>query len=250
MKHNNRNLLKFASEIIEKAHKNNILLRLFGSIGVIYHCPKFYYLLESMARKPKDLDLIGLHEQKRGIIKFFLNRDYELDKYIALLTDAERLSFKNPENIDIEVQIDKIDFCHAIDLRNRLKLDYPTITLADLILSKLQIIEINKRDIEDIWVLILEHEVGEIEEETINSKYISKLLSKKWGFYYTVKNNLEKVAYFLRNNNFLSNSQKSNIKKKINKILLDIDNEKKSIVWKIRAKIGTKIKWYKYVSEE
>jgi len=75
----------------------------------------------------------------------------------------------------------------------RLEIDYPTISLADLLLEKMQIVKLNEKDILDTIVMLREHDVGEGDKETINSDRVSGLLSDDWGFYYTVTTNLGKI---------------------------------------------------------
>ena len=113
----------------------------------------------------------------------------------------------------------------------------------------MQIVKINEKDIKDTIVLLLEHEIGDSDGETINSKYIAKLLSKDWGFYYTVTTNLNKVRSFLDRYEVLTSEQKSNASDKIDKLLEAVEKEPKSLGWKLRAKVGPAKKWYTEVEE-
>ncbi|NIR86096.1 hypothetical protein GWO13_00380, partial [Candidatus Bathyarchaeota archaeon] len=126
---------------------------------------------------------------------------------------------------------------------------YPTVSLADLFLGKMQIVKINLKDIKDTVVLLREHGIGESDHETLNSKYIAKLLSKDWGFYYTVTTNLRETKERLLTLKALNKNDASDVRAKIDKLLEIIDSEPKSMGWKMRAKIGTKKKWYEEVEE-
>lgn len=140
--------------------------------------------------------------------------------------------------------------CHTIDFRKRLTIDYPTISLADWALEKLQIVKINEKDIKDLMILFLEHDVGDGDKETVNADYISKILSKDWGFYYTVTTNLTKVKAFLPEYSILTKENVKEIETQINKLIDAIEKKSKSMGWKLRAKVETKKRWYVEIGED
>jgi hypothetical protein len=234
-------------KIVNDAQEHKITLRLMGAIAFRIHCTKFIGLLDSMGRPVTDLDFAGHSKKRMDTIKFFQDRGYVLDRGMLILTD--RLKFHGTEGLDIDVFLDELPMCHTIDLRDRLQQDNPTIPLADLLLEKMQIVRINEKDIKDSIVLLREHPVGEGDLETINSAYIAELLSKDWGFYYTVTTNLKKTLDFLPRYSALSTEDAGQISSRANLLLEQIEIKPKSQKWKFRAKVGTKSKWYKDVED-
>jgi hypothetical protein len=151
----------------------------------------------------------------------------------------------------VDVFFDKLDFCHAIDFRKRLEVDYPTISLADLVLEKLQIVEINEKDLKDMIVVLLEHAIGDSDApETINGAYISTLLSEDWGFFHTLTTNLNKVDQFTDSYEALVPEQRTDVHGKVATLRQLVESRPKSFGWKVRARVGTSRKWYKDVAEE
>jgi len=153
--------------------------------------------------------------------------------------------------VKVDVFYDKLAMCHEIDFTRRLEVDYPTISTADIILEKTQIVKINEKDVKDLIILFAEHELGSNDNHMINSPYISKLLAKDWGFYYTVTTNLKLVR-----DQFLDKWKEpsvqeylNNVKSRVDELLKQIESEPKSMGWKMRQSIGTKKKWYKDVEE-
>ena len=59
--------------------------------------------------------------------------------------------------LNVDVFADELYFCHRIPFKDRLDLDSPTICTTDLLLEKMQIVEINLKDFKDTIVLMLEH---------------------------------------------------------------------------------------------
>ena len=172
-----------------------------------------------------------------------------MQKHIARVLN--RYIFNHEEKkIRADVFFDELRMTHRVPFKGRLELSYPTISLADLLLEKLQIVRLTMKDIKDVIVLLREHEINGEGQEVIDIKYIAWLLSHSWGFYYTVLTNLKKIRdMFLETIPVLKEEDKVDLKRKINLIIDRIIKEPKSIKWKLRAKIGTKKKWYEEVED-
>jgi len=245
--------IKEALRIVEGGDKRNIPLRLMGGFAIRLHCPNCEHFYDLLDRKPAyDLDFVTYSKYRPLIKKFFADLGYTPMVSMALLfgTGKNRAVYKDDNhNRSVDVFFDKLEMCHAMDFKNRLELDYPTISLADLMLQKIQIVKINEKDIKDIIILLREHDVGEEEKETVNINYIASLLSKDWGFWYTATTNLNKTREFLAEYKSLTDADRNDIKSKLNMVLKAIEDEPKSIQWKLRSKVGTSKKWYTEVEE-
>jgi hypothetical protein len=239
-----------ATEIVDSANKKGIVLRILGANAVRIHCPKFAYLHEALQREITDIDFIGYGKQNNNVLRLLEELGYVSDKRMRMFQFLGRYLFENPANKrHIDIFFDKLEFCHVIDFKGRLELDYPTISLGDIFLQKTQIVQINEKDLRDVMVLVREHEIGGQAKETIDSDYISGLLSKDWGFYYTVTTNIGKVRAFLPQYQGLSPEDRSDISAKISRLSEAIEKREKSLGWKMRAKTGTRQRWYKEVEE-
>jgi hypothetical protein len=113
----------------------------------------------------------------------------------------------------------------------------------------MQIVKINEKDVKDSIVLLSEHDVGDGDKEILNIRYVADLLSQDWGLYYTVTENLKKVKHFLNAYPSLAEQGKVDVDSRIENILRAVENEPKSLGWKVRAKVGTKKKWYTEVGD-
>ena len=124
-----------------------------------------------------------------------------------------------------------------------------TIPLAELFLSKTQIVELNRKDALDIISLLLDNEVG-LTDDTINMNRITRLCLKDWGLYKTLTINLSKVETVLVNENpGLSDEDTQRVLERINTIRRILDRSAKSILWKMRDRLGTRLRWYTEVEE-
>lgn len=242
--------LEKIESILNAAKKHNVGMRLMGAAAVKLHCPRFLYLHDLMERKLSDLDFMSLGKYRKDVKRLFKELNYAIDQSLLYLTGGKRYLFYDPvDKIHVDIFFDRLEMCHAIDFRKRLMVDYPTISLADILLEKMQIVELSEKDVKDTIVLLREHEVGDGERETINGEYIAGVLSDDWGFYYTVVRNLDKVKGRLSRYEVLTVEDRSCVEAKISKILEIIEERPKSLKWTLRAKVGTKRKWYKEVGE-
>ena len=153
----------------------------------------------------------------------------------------------NLDGRHVDVFLDRLEMCHKIEYKKRLEIDSPTVPLAELLLQKMQIVKISEKDIIDTTMLILAHEIGETDENTINAGYIAGILSKDWGFFFTVTTNLRKVASLMREFKVLKKEEKETVSSRIDELLQRIEDKPKSRSWKMRARVGTSKKWYKEV---
>ena len=239
-----------ATKIVDAAKEKGTALRIMGATAVRIHCPKFSYLHEALQREITDIDFMGYEKQKGNVLKLFDALGYVSDKRMRMFQFMGRYLFENPANKrHIDIFFDRLEFCHTIDFKGRLELDYPTISLSDILLQKMQIVEINEKDIKDAIVMLREHEIGTVGKETVNSDYISDLLSKDWGFWYTVTTSLGKIRTFLPEYEGLSPEDRSDISSKIDKLSEAIEKHEKSLGWKMRARTGTRQRWYRQVDE-
>ncbi len=243
-----------AIQIVKKAQENGLTLRVLGATAFRIHCPEHVHVHVSMGRDITDIDFAAYSKEGEKIEKFLAKDHFQSERQQASLTPGlfiGRHIYENPETgLHVDIFEDELNMCHIVNFRNRLHLDSPTITLADLALEKLQIVKINEKDIRDMLMLFASHPVGEIEQETINGKYIAGIMSRDWGFYYTTTMNLGKIRKGLERYKDLFTAQDNqNIHARITHVEQMIEKAPKSLAWKARAAVGTRVQWYNDVEE-
>jgi hypothetical protein len=243
-----------AISIVNKAQQHGLTLRVLGATAFRIHCPEYVHVHQSMGRDITDIDFAAYAKEGEKIENFLAKDQFQSERHKAALTPglfAGRHIYENPATgLHIDIFEDELNMCHVVSFRNRLNLDSPTITLADLTLEKLQIVTLNEKDIRDMLMLFAAHPVGDTEQETINGKYISGIMSKDWGFYYTSTTNLGKIRKGLERYKELFTAQdNANISERISQLEQMIERAPKTLAWKARAAIGPRIQWYNDVEE-
>lgn len=246
--------LKFENEvnrIVEAGNSAGLILRLLGSLAFHFHCPNYAYLQARLGRAYTDIDFAAYGNQANQIRKWMpVALGYQEIPNAFAATEAGRLLFEHSTSgLRVDLFIDKLDFCHTVYWKGRLEKDSPTIPLAEMVLEKLQILKINEKDIIDMIILLLEHTWGDTDQETINLPYIADICAKDWGFWRTVTLNLGKVKRLSFNYATLSADEKAKVAAQVDHALNAINAAPKSLGWKLRDKIGDKVKWYKDVAE-
>ena len=235
--------MKEADRVISKAADDGITLRLLGGTAIAFRCPSSKR--RGVARKYPDIDLVGYKKQSRQIREFLPKLGYSPHETFNALRGASRLMFFDlPNNRRIDVFLDIFDMCHKIDLKDRLTLDPLTLTMADLLATKLQIFKTNEKDFKDITAMLLDHDVVDKDgPDTINGKRIAWLCANDWGIYKTFTIVLDKTASMVDTFD-LTSQDKELVKSRLQRIRQMIEAEPKSMNWKMRAKVGEKVKWY------
>jgi hypothetical protein len=250
--------IKSAVNIVESGERHGIPLRIMGAVAFRVHTPALADLHKRLNRLNNsgleftDLDLMTYGKFGPKLERFFNSLNYQADKHAKYQIHvwAQRQFYQDSTgNFKIDVFFDKLEMSHTIDFKNRLEMDSPTIPLAELLLEKMQIVQINEKDIKDAIVLLLGHDVGEDDQDRINGKYIASVLAADWGFWYTTTLNLEKLKLFSSKYEQLSGGEKSTIASRVDSLRKRIDEFPKATKWKLRARVGTKRKWYQDVEE-
>lgn len=236
------NPVEEANRVIETADERGLTVRLIGGTAINQHA--------ETAREPpfkrgyRDVDFVATREDEDEIIAMMAELGYEANKRFNTMRRF-RLEFTDPVNErKADYIIDRFDFCHTWSLRDRLDGDHPTIPIEDLLLSKLQIVEVSDRDVRDIIAMVADHPVEAGDgAETIDPEYIAGLCSGDWGLYKTVTMSLDRIDEYVANNELPLDE--SHVATRVDALRVAIEESSKSVRWKLRSLVGERKQWYK-----
>jgi hypothetical protein len=217
-------LLDLGKQLVEIGAEFRVTLRILSHLAIRDHVKEHIELLELLNRVPThDIDFIGYSKERSQAECMFADFDYEIGPSVAFSQEygLKRLIFHHHENeIMAEIFLDQLIMSHTLDFRGRLELDHPTISLVDLLLSKLQIQEISEKDIKDMIALFAEHELGSNGRELIDISYLLKLTRNDWGLFHTAKKNLGLVKEYSDRYNVIDDSTRQSVKTRVESLLL------------------------------
>ena len=230
-----------AERLVEAARERNVVLRALGGVAVQMTCPSARE--QPLARTPKDLDFASAAKHRSDIIDLFRDSGYQPDAEFNALHGKTRLFFWDAEHArQADLFLDRITMCHSLDLANRFDEHSATLSVSDLLLLKLQVVETNERDYKDALALLLDHADG-----GIDVAYVSRLLGTDWGWWRTATMVLERLDRYARE---LDGFERANdIHYRIRELLRAIEAQPKSRRWKLRARVGERARWYELPEE-
>jgi hypothetical protein len=233
-----------ARRITEAAEAAGVQLKLVGGAAVRLHSQTTER--PPLRRRYGDLDFVAPSKQRGAVQKLLESLGYQGDMRFNTLNGHQRLLYLDPEHgRQIDVFIDTMRMSHTIDLRSRLGHAGPTLTPADLVLSKMQIYEINRKDVVDLTALFLDHEVGDDDDDRINAPYVAGLTAEDWGLYRTLTLNAERLLEAIEE----LSVQRELVLSRLEALRARIEDQPKSLRWKLRARVGDRMSWYELPEE-
>lgn len=237
------------TRIVSQAEAEGILLRLLGGLAVQLHSPSASH--RDLQRTYPDLDFITNAQGGQKLPSFLAGLGYTPDKRFNTLNGNRRqLYFDEGHQRQIDIFVGVFEMCHKLPLAARLVVESPTIPLAELMLTKAQIVALNRKDVLDLLALFLDHPIGFSDDETIHQQVIADLCAKDWGLYTTLQLTLEKLRTFLKQSEVnLSEAQMQTLAERFHQLETAIDAAPKTAAWKLRARVGKRKRWYEEVEE-
>lgn len=222
-------------------------IRLLGGVAIRLHAE--HGLPEPLTRRYADLDFVASRGSARIASRFFQSAGYTPHVSFNALHGKERLLFfDEPNSRQLDVFVGAFRMCHAIPVVERIELDPRTIPLAELLLTKLQVVELNEKDIRDALALLHGHAVAEHDDDAVNAARVAALCAADWGLWRTITANLAVCRERLSEYE-LSSSDTAEIAARLDALVERIEREPKSRAWRLRSRIGERKRWYELPEE-
>jgi hypothetical protein len=243
-----------AVSIVAEAGRAGVTLRVVGSAGIRLHCPGPGPVMDRLGRPAKDIDFIVPQQHRKGMRRLLESRGYVTERDLLIAMEGTRYSFTHAEHgTEIDVFVERLAFCHTIEVRDRLDVHPVTIPLEELLLQKVQIIEMTTTDVIDVSVLLATHEVApaSADTETVDAGRIARLLARDWGFHHTATRNLRQVRDAAGGaSTDLGPEPNETIRDRVGRLLEAIDAEPKNLAWRMRDRIGERKQWWQDVDDK
>jgi len=219
-----------------------LTVRLLGGVAVNVRSRG---LPPALTREYKDLDFATAKKSSGDLQKLMRDLGYEPHVGFNAMNGKERLLFyDNPNERQVDVFVSSFRMCHEIPLEKRLPVDEDTVPLAELLLTKLQIIELNEKDVRDTVAILLEHEVTD-DDAGVSAPQFAFLCCEDWGLCRTITQNLVAVREHLGSYDV----DRDVVATRLDALLDRIEETPKSRSWRMRAKIGDRKRWYELPEE-
>lgn len=237
-----------ARQLMTAAAEHDVPLRLVGGLAVYLHAEPLH---PAFAREYKDIDVVTLKGRGRDVAAVIETLDYEPAAEFNALNGHRRLMFTaRGTGRQLDIFVGEFAMCHRIPVTERIELDPLTLPLAELLLTKLQIVELNDRDFRDVAALVYHHEVAAHDDDAINRDRIAELCAADWGLWRTCTANLMTIGAWLEAlAPELDESERDLIHSRLHLLRDRIDSEPKPRRWRLRDRVGERVRWYELPEE-
>ena len=235
-------IVEEGQRLLELASSEGVPLRLVGGVAIRLRAPG--ELPDALSRRYADLDFVTAKGRSGNVQDLFRSAGYEPHTAFNALNGRERLLFfDNGNERQVDVFVGAFEMSHKIPVGDRLEIDPQTLPLAELLLTKLQIAELNEKDVQDGLALVHGHAVGETDGDTVNARRVAECCAGDWGLWRTITGNLTLCREYVDRYE-LSDDEKDRLRAAVDQVLERIEREPKSRAWKLRGKIGERKRWY------
>jgi hypothetical protein len=235
-------------EVVRAANARGIPLKLIGGQAVRLLCPLFPH----RAREDQDMDFACVSARKRDVIAFFGERGFQGDARFNTLHGDRQMYFTTADGkTSVDVVMDKLNMCHVLDFSDRIDRMPDTLDVTDLLLSKLQIVELNEKDVHDLLHLLSGFEALPADTGTIGLERIGRLVAADWGWWRTITMNLDKLAQLAEgdHHDLLPEARRFEPAEQARRVRAFCEEVPKTMKWKLRARVGDRVRWYELPEE-
>jgi hypothetical protein len=247
-----RDPLAEALRLIGLADGQGLQVRLMGGLAFHARCPEWTARIE---RERRDIDVATRAQDRKALTAIMAGQGYTGDRQYNALFGHKQLYFVDEaRNRPVDVLIDRMEMSHSFEFASRLTVDKPTLPLAELLLTKLQIARINRKDILDGLALLSEYPLESNDNGAVNLKQITNLTSSDWGWWRTVTGNLDKFRHFheteLQPGELdFRRPPRFDVQEQISALRAAVDGAPKSLRWKLRSQVGDSMQWFQEPEE-
>jgi hypothetical protein len=232
------------------AQRAALPLRLLGGVAVWCSCPSAR--AAPLMRSYGDADFVGRSGDRKRITGFMEGEGYQADRMFNALHGASRLNFHDPaRGRPVDVLLDRFVMAHELDLGRSSAPDGLTISLADLLMTKLQVVSINEKDVRDLTALLLDHGLGDGGDGDDGGIELNRVLEatrNDWGLEHTIHRSLATLRAMI-DDFALPTSQLELVRARIDELGDALRHAPKGTKWKMRARIGERVRWYEEPEE-
>jgi hypothetical protein len=238
-----------ATRIVQEAAARGVTIRMLGGIGVFMRCPDASSRPE-LKRAYKDIDCAAARRSSRSVRDFLTQQGYTPNNHFNAVHGSSRLLYYDTEHgRQVDVFLGSFEMCHKLDLEDRIALAGSALSPSDLFLLKLQIVQLNAKDVTDALTLLLQYEpVAEDLPDALSTTYIARLCAQDWGWYTTLHDNVEAVRAHAPEI-LVQQADLKRVQSATEVLLAAMESAPKSFGWKLRDKIGRRKVWYELPEE-
>jgi hypothetical protein len=234
-------LIAEAEQLVKAGAENGTMVRMLGGIAIAMRCPTAH--TPNFKREYSDLDAVVPYQQRSQVDQVASQIGLEADRAFNAHRGNERRCYYRSDGLKLDMFVEKFSMCHDVPLgADRLSINGSTVPLAELLLTKAQIVELTDKDAGDLFVLFHDHDVS-ADESGISYVRIGEICGHDWGIWRTVSGTLKQLEAAVAHIN-TTDEERALVTGRIERLLAEMDAAPKSRKWKMRSRVGERKQWY------
>jgi len=237
--------IELCESVIEATDAAGVRVRALGGLGVHLRVPE---RPQPLRRSYGDVDLVARRGDRSTIERTLEGLGLVGEQeFNALNGQRRQLWWGEDGSTHLDLFLGEFAMCHSLRLDDRLPADHRALPAADLLLTKLQIVELNRKDVQDAAALMISHELGEGDADgVIDVDRLVAVLAGDWGYYTTVTDNLARLPDLVES---LAPESAARVGASSREIVECLEREPKGRRFQLRAKVGRRKRWYEVPDE-
>ena len=246
-----KDLAEAGRRLVETAAGAGVSVRLIGGVAIWIRGTEGSR--RAFERDYPDFDVVAMRRDARALRRVMEEAGYVPDMRFNAIHGAQRLMYAHPSGqFHVDVFLDELNMSHRLNFAHRMALEAPTLPAADLLLTKLQIAELNRKDATDCVFLLASHAgVSADGPGCLNVDYIARQCAQSWGLFTTASDNLAAIhglASEIIRESELSPAARASVEVAVERGLVGVRNalatEPKTLRWSLRARVGRRVPWH------
>ena len=240
-----------AVALAQAAADAGVGLKLLGGLAVRVLVPG----LPPRLRAGQDIDFACVSKGRKDTANFLERSGCVPDRRFNNLNGDRQMYFTAPSGRPIDVMVDRLTMCHVLDFRPGFRRLPLTLDAIDILLSKLQIVELNEKDVRDIMQLLAGLPVrpaanGSDTDVALDTARFADMMAADWGWWRTVTGNLDKLPALVESSPELAPVDPPHDPIAQASALAEVAHSApKGMKWKLRANVGDRVRWYELPEE-
>ena len=238
-----------AVDAVQAANREGVPLKLIGGQAVRYLTQ---HSCAPRVRSDQDMDFASVSSAKKPVMELLFGMGFQGDRQFNTMHGHRQMYFTASNGTAADVVMDQLRMCHVLDFSDRIDRMPFTLDVTDLLLTKLQVVQQNEKDVQDIVYLLSCHEVREGDEAgTIGLARFGKVVADDWGWWRTSTGNLDRVVELVRGelSRLVPPGCEFDPIDQAIALRRHADAVPKGLKWKVRDRVGDRVQWYELPEE-
>jgi hypothetical protein len=223
-----------AAALLAAADAGQVPLGALGGVAVELLCPSAGPG-GAWSRTLADIDVATVGKSRPRVDALVRANGFEPDEPFNRMNGSVRMRYFDDDGAHLDVFVDELRLCHLVSWGKALRPGEPTLPLPELLLTKLQVVRCESKDLSDLSALLTD-QWGELQRQRVQ---LEDLVRGDWGLWRTGRGNLERLVA----------STDATVAARASELLAQWRSFRLTAAARLRGAVGDRVRWYEEPEE-